>query len=791
MNLKLILFFFCLIYITGDISSSPTQASLPYKNPKLPIEDRVKDLLSQMTIEEKVGQLLCPMGWEMYDKEENGVVPSDKFEQLVKEQHVGMFWATFRADPWTKKTLDNGLNPYLAAETANALQRYVMENTRLGIPLFFAEEAPHGHMAIGTTVFPTGIGQASTWNPSLLEKMGKAIAVEVRAQGAHIAYGPVLDLALDPRWSRVEETLGEDPVLTAVLGAAICKGAGGGDLSQSTQVISTLKHFIAYGSSEGGHNGNSVQAGKRAIYEKHLPPFRSAIEAGALSVMSAYNSIDGVPSTANKELFSDLLLEQWGFRGFSVSDLFSIDGLHGNHRVAENITDAAVLAIQSGISVDLGAAAYPHLVTAVKQGRIAPAVIDSAVCRVLRLKFKMGLFENPYVNSHKAAKAVRSPEHVALALEVARESIVLLENKSGLLPLNKESRLAVIGPNADNVYNMLGDYTAPQEAGNVTTVLQGILSKIGGPRVDYVKGCAIRDTTLLQIEEAVAAAKKADMVVAVVGGSSARDFKTKYVDTGAAVVDEQLVSDMESGEGFDRSTLDLMGKQLDLLKALKVTGKPLVVVYIQGRPLDMTWAKENADALITAWYPGQEGGNAIADVLFGDYNPAGRLPISIPRSVGQLPVYYNRANPWGHDYVETSSKPLYSFGHGLSFSRFQYQNLSVKQTGITDFEISFSIKNIGQFDGDEVAQLYIRDDFATFVQPVKQLKHFKRVFLRKGEETSLTFHLDEKDFALLNADMEMCVESGQFTLMVGASADDIHLTEKIWVDKGNNARIIK
>lgn len=782
MKIRLILFFLGLISISGNVISSQMCFTHPYKDPKLPIEDRVKDLLSQMTIEEKVGQLLCPMGWEMYDKQEAGGIPSDKFEQLVKEQHVGMLWATFRADPWTKKTLDNGLNPYLAAETANALQRYVMENTRLGIPLFFAEEAPHGHMAIGATVFPTGIGQASTWNPSLLEKMAKAIASEVRAQGAHIAYGPVLDLALDPRWSRVEETLGEDPVLTAVLGAAICKGAGGGDISQASHVISTLKHFIAYGSSEGGHNGNSAQAGKRAIYERHLPPFRSAIEAGALSVMSAYNSIDGIASTANKELFNDVLLEQWGFQGFSVSDLFSIDGLHGSHRVAENITDAAMLAIQAGISVDLGAAAYPHLITAVKQERIASAVIDSAVCRVLRLKFKMGLFENPYVNSQKAAKTVRTPEHVALALEVAQESIVLLENKHNLLPLSKESNIAVIGPNADNLYNMLGDYTAPQETSNVTTVLQGIISAIGESKINYVKGCAIRDTTLLQINEAVAAARKADVVVAVVGGSSARDFKTKYVETGAAIVDDQLISDMESGEGFDRSTLDLMGKQLDLLKALKATGKPLVVVYIQGRPLDMTWAKDNADALLTAWYPGQEGGNAVADVLFGDYNPAGRLPISVPRSVGQLPVYYNRANPWGHDYVETSSKPLYCFGHGLSFSRFQYRNLTVEQKGATDFEISFSVKNTGEFDGDEVAQLYISDDYASFVQPVKQLKHFKRVFLKKGEETYLKFHVDKEDLSILNADMKMCVEPGQFTLMVGASSDDIRLTEKITVD---------
>ncbi|MBB4038370.1 beta-glucosidase-like glycosyl hydrolase, partial [Dysgonomonas hofstadii] len=408
------------------------------------------DLLGRMTLEEKVGQLLCPLGWEMYEKKGQEVTYSQKFEDLIKEQHVGMFWAVYRADPWTKKTLETGLNPELAAKAGNALQKYVMENTRLGIPLFLAEECPHGHMAIGTTVFPVGIGLASTWNPQLIEQVASAISKEVRLQGGHIGYGPVLDLARDPRWSRVEEGFGEDPVLSARMGAAVAKGHGGGNISNPYNVISTIKHFIAYGIPEGGHNGNTAFVGERELRENFLPPFRATLDAGALSVMTAYNSIDGIPCTANRQLLTDLLKDQWQFRGFVVSDLVSIDGIHENHRVAKTIAEAAELALWAGVDVDLGANAYIKLTEAVKSNRIPEALIDSAVSRVLRLKFEMGLFENPYVDPQKAKTTVRNPQHVSLAREAARQSVILLENKNNILPLGKDiKRVAVIGPNAD------------------------------------------------------------------------------------------------------------------------------------------------------------------------------------------------------------------------------------------------------------------------------------------------------------------------------------------------------
>ncbi|WP_346862699.1 glycoside hydrolase family 3 N-terminal domain-containing protein [uncultured Draconibacterium sp.] len=754
-----------------------------YKNPKLSADERTHDLLSRMTLEEKVGQLLCPLGWEMYERNGDEVHCSEKFKTTLKEQHIGMLWAAYRADPWTQKTLENGLNPELAAKAGNAFQHYIIENTRLGIPLFLAEESPHGHMAIGTTVFPTGIGLASSWSEELLTEVGAVMASEIRLQGAHIAYGPVLDLARDPRWSRVEETYGEDPVLTAKLGAAIVKGQGAGDLSNESSAISTLKHFIAYGVPISGQNGNASSVGIHEIHQSFLPPFKAAINAGALSVMTSYNSIDGIPCTANSYLYRDILQKDWHFSGFSVSDLYSIEGIHGSHYVAPTIQDAAMRALTAGVDVDLGGDAYLKLIEAVKDSRIKEELVDSAAYRVLRLKFEMGLFENPYVDTQKAKQNVRTQANIAVARKAAQQAVVLLKNTSNTLPLNKKiGKIAVIGPNAHNRYNMLGDYTAPQEDSNVITILEGVISKIGKENVSYVKGCSIRDTSWQNISEAVEAAQNADAVIIAVGGSSARDFKTSYQDTGAAIASSNTVSDMECGEGFDRATLELLGYQMNLLKAVKATGKPLIVVYVEGRPLNMNWAAQNADALINAWYPGQEGGNAIADVFFGDYNPAGRLPVSIPRNVGQVPVYYNKKNPNAHAYVEMEATPLYTFGYGLSYTTFEYKNLQVKKQANNQFEISFLVKNTGNYDGEEVAQLYIRDEFASMVQAMKQLKHFKRFYLKKQEETTIRFTLTRDDLSIVNQKLEQVLEPGSFQLMIGAASDDIRLHTKIEVN---------
>ncbi len=756
-------------------------STIDYKDSSLSPEKRTESLLKQMTVEEKIGQMLCPLGWPMYEKiGTDSVTVSEAYKAFIGEKHGGMLWATFRADPWTRKTLETGLNPRLAAEAYNALQKYAIENSRLGIPVILAEEAPHGHMAIGATVYPTSIGLASTWNTPTIEKIGRVIADELRAQGGHIGYGPVIDLAREPRWSRVEETYGEDVYLTSEMAKAMVSGAGVKTNGFDKGIISTLKHFAAYGIPEGGHNGNPSFVGERDLHENFLPPFEAAVDAGALSVMTSYNAIDGVPSTSNPYLLREVLRNQWGFDGFVVSDLESIDGLFGSHHIAKDKQEAGILALEAGVDVDLGANCFALLAEAVKDGRISEKLLDEAAGNVLRLKFELGLFDNPYVDVEKAAETVRTSEHIELARQVARESVVLLEN-DGVLPLSKDMKVAVIGPNADNMYNQLGDYTAPQERSNVKTVLDGIRAKIGAENVVYAKGCAIRDMNNADIDAAVRAARSADVSVVVVGGSSARDFKTKYIDTGAAIVDATSVSDMEAGEGFDRATLTLLGRQDELLKAVRKVGKPMVVVYIEGRPLDKRWAKENADALITMWYPGQEGGNGLADVLFGDYNPAGRLPISVPREVGQIPVYYNKKFPAGHDYVEVSRLPLYEFGYGLSYTKFEYDNLQVNVNG-HDVEVSFDVRNVGNIDGEEVAQLYVTDLAASVARPQKQLRSFCRKAVKAGETERVTFSLDDEDFALYNREMKKVVEAGEFRIAVGASSEDIRLEEIITLE---------
>ena len=759
-------------------------ADAAYKNPNLPIEERVDDLLTRMTPEEKVGQLSTLLGWPMYTKTENGVEASEALKTAVTNQKIGALWGTLRADPWTQKTLQTGLNPVLAAEATNAIQKIAVEESRLGIPLFLAEEAMHGHMAIGTTEFPAAIAQASTFNPQLIEKMGSAIATELRAQGAHIGYGPILDLAREPRWSRVEETFGEDPYLISEMGLGLIKGFQGDGINNPEQVISTLKHFAAYGVSEGGHNGGAVHIGERELMQDYMYPFKKAIDAGALSVMTAYSSVDGIPSTANKKLLTGLLREQWGFTGFVVSDLGSIEGIKNDHHAASSLEEAAAIAMNAGVDVDLGGNGFDDaLLKAFQDGDVSEERLDEAVAHVLRLKFKMGLFENPYVNEKLPAKVVRNAQHIALAKEVALEGITLLKNQGNLLPLSKNlKKIAVIGPNADTMYNQLGDYTAPQDPEYIITPLEGIRAKWPNAQISYVKGTAIRDTTQTDIPAAVKAAQDAEVAIVVLGGSSARDFKTEYLETGAATVsskDDNILSDMESGEGYDRASLDLMGKQLELLQAVEATGTPTILVLITGRPLLINWPAKHIPAILDAWYPGSQGGHALADVLIGEYNPAGRLPISIPRSVGQTPVYYNHWWPKRRDYVEESASALYAFGHGLSYTTFDYSDLKISQSGTgTDklIEVSVTVKNTGAQAGDEVVQLYLRDVVSSVVTPVKQLRGFERIHLAKGESKTLTFTLTPEELALYNADMEQVTEAGEFEVQIGASSRDIRLS---------------
>lgn len=756
-----------------------------YKDASQPVELRVADLLSRMTLDEKIGQVRCPLGWFIYDKDAKGKVSlTEKFYKYTDEQYIGNYWAVLRADPWTQKTLTTGLNPALSAEMLNMMQRYAVEKTRLGIPIMVAEETPHGHMAIGATVFPTALSQAATFDRDVLFRMGEAMGAEIRAQGAHVGYGPVIDIAREPRWSRMEETFGEDPTLAGILASEVVRGMQG-DLNlngevrnDGNHVYSTLKHFAAYGIPEGGLNGEMASVGERTLLSEYVPQFKRTVEAGVGSIMTSYNMIDGVPCTSNRHLLTEVLRDTWGFKGAIYSDLQSIEGVAQTHHCAENWEEAGALAVNAGVDIDLEGNSYQYLRHAIETGKASEADLDRAVSKVLTLKFNLGLFENPYVDAKRAARIVRSEEHQQLAREVARKGICLLEN-DGTLPLSKDLRhVAVIGPNADMMYNQLGDYTAPQDRSAIATVLDGVRAMLPTAEVEYVKGCAVRDTTTSDIAAAVAAAKRSEVTILVVGGSSARDFKTEYLSTGAALVGKGELSDMDSGEGYDRASLQLMGDQERLMQALIDAGVKLVVVYIEGRPLNMNLAAEKANALLTAWYPGGQGGMAIADVLFGDYNPAGRIPVSIPRNVGQIPVYYSK-HP-SHDYIDSPAAPLYSFGYGKSYTTFAYSNLvcaTVKPAPGEDVlaRVTFTVTNTGDRDGEEVPQLYVRDVTGSVETPHMALKNFDRIALRAGESRTVTFDLRHDDLALYNLKMEHVVEPGEFKVMVGAASNDIRL----------------
>lgn len=751
---------------------------LPYKNPELSVDERVADLLSRMTLEEKTGQLLCMMGWEMYDKLPDGTIRiSEKFRAQNSGRPVGSYWAVLRADPWTQKTLDNGLSPRESCRALNLLQQYAIDSTRLGIPIHFAEEAPHGHMAIGTTVMPTGLGMASTWNRGLLRKAGETVGREALLQGASIGYGPVIDIARDPRWSRMEETFGEDPCLTAELGGAYMEGMQDSTLTPGRRLISTLKHFAAYGSSEGGLNGGPVNVGDNRLFGELLPPFRRVVESGAGSLMTSYNTIDGIPSTANRRLLTDILRGRWGFKGFVVSDLFSIDGMIGS--TASDRTEAAAAALRAGVDMDLGGNCFgAPLLEALERGLVTEEDIDRAVARVLRSKFEAGLFEHPYMDEKAADRMVGSRASRDVALEVAREGVVLLKN-DGILPLRKDlKRIAVIGPNADMQYNQLGDYTAPQAEESVVTVLEGIKGIAGADtEVAYVKGCAVRDTVATDIDSAVEAAQASDAVVMVMGGSSARDFDTKYIATGAAESGKtEQLADMDCGEGFDRATLSLLGDQEKLLEAVLATGKPVIVVYIEGRPLDMRLPAEKAGALLCAWYPGGEGGRAIAEILFGDVNPSGRLPVSVPRSEGQLPVYYSQGERRG--YMDLEASPLYPFGYGLGYTTFEYSDLNITQAGEEEFIVSCNVTNTGEVEGKETVQLYLSRKAGMPASRAIELKDFCKVSLQPGETREVTFRLDRRKLGDETPQRGFAVSPGGYKVMIGGWAGEFPLSDE-------------
>lgn len=762
--------------------------SHPYQNPALPVEDRIADLLSRMTLDEKIAQLGSIWVFEVLDEMQF----SPEKARLLFTHGLGQV---------TRIGGASSLEPSAGAALANTIQRYLRENTRLGIPAIVHEECISGYMARNATCFPQIIGLASTWEPELAEAMAAVVRTQMRAAGAHQGLSPVMDITRDPRWGRTEETFGEDPYLAAQMSVAFVRGLQGDNWREG--VLATAKHFVGYGMSEGGMNWAPPHFNPRELLEVYLLPFEAAVkEANLASVMNAYHELDGVPCGASRWLLTELLRQQWGFDGLVVSDYFAINQLAEYHHVVESKEEAAALALSAGLDVELPSTdCYGSpLRRAVTSGLLDEAVLNQAVCRVLRAKFMLGLFEQPYIDPLCTTAVFDTPEQRALARRIAQDSIVLLRNEGEMLPLRKDLKsLAVIGPNADSVRNIIGDYAYPchietliemRDNNNVfhtpvpdkvemvdsfvpiISILQAIRAKVSPEtEVWYTQGCDVLNPSPEGLAEAVELARQAEVAIVVVGDKAG------------------LTDSCTSGETRDRADLDLPGIQAELVRAIYETGTPVVVVLVNGRPLSLPWLVEHVPAVLEAWLPGEEGAAAVADVLFGDHNPGGKLPMTFPRSVGQVPIYYGHKTSggrshWKGDYVDLSAKPLFPFGFGLSYTCFRLDNLRLDrptcQAGET-VQVSVDLANIGGRAGTEVVQLYVRDPVASVTQPVKSLKGFKRVSLAVGEQCTVTFTLAANQLGFYNREMKYVVEPGIIEVMVGTSSDNLPLVATLHI----------
>ena len=752
-----------------------------YRDKEACIDDRIEDLLARMTLEEKTAQLTQFFGRNAYVLKEDGIGLRDVCVQQLSGAGIGLLYGVQRADTVANVKENENLTPEQAAKLVNAIQRTNMENTRLAIPLLFAEECSHGLMAFDTVVYPVPLCMGSMFDEELYGRICRAIATEARARGVMITYSPVLEVLRDPRWGRAEETYGEDVYLCTRMGLRAIREFANGRIAADSSIVAAVKHFVVHGCPEGGINVAYTSVGERQLQEVWLYPFQQAVRAGAKAMITSYHEIDGVPVCCNKELVRETVKDRWGFKGFIFSDLGAVELLKDVYGITNDYKEATFMAFDAGIDIDmLGVLYHQYLAALIREGRITEAELDDSVARILRLKFEMGLFENPYVDEKRAEARSRMPEHIALARQAAREGIVMLKNRGGLLPLDKGLSVAVVGPNADDVYNQLGDYTAWQKRENVVTVLDGI--RRVAKRVHYAKGCAVRGPSTEGFGQALEAAAESDVIIAAVGGSANRFMGTGNVDptTGQAKIVGAEISDMETGEGVDRMSLELLGPQKELLMALKKTGKPLVVVYISGRPIADPWVDENADAILQAWFPGEQGGNAIADIVFGACSPSGKLTVSIPKHVGQIPLYYNRRPSVKRQigYVEMDAEPAYPFGFGLSFTDFAYSDLTIDRALSTVQEqvtIAFTIRNVGRVAGAEVAQIYIKDLCASVTRPDMELKGFVRVMLEPNESKRVEWVLKQEDLEIYDIHKQWVVEPGEFAVMVGASSKDIRL----------------
>jgi beta-glucosidase len=762
--------------------------SPPYRNPKLLVPKRVADLLGRMTLEEKAAQMLCV--WQQKAEtllDSEGKFDLSKAKVAFKKRH-GLGQVGRPSDAGAPPSDPrNGQTARGMAELTNAIQKFFLEHSRLGIPVMFHEECLHGHAAREATNFCQPIGLGATFNPDLVETLFTMTAYEARVRGTHQALTPVVDVARDPRWGRVEETYGEDPYLNTQLGMAAVRGfQGDGTFTDKKRVIATLKHFAAHGQPESGMNCAPVNVSERLLRETFLQPFKDAIQkAGALSVMASYNEIDGVPSHANKWLLRQVLRKEWGFKGFVVSDYYAIWELnyrpdtHG-HCVAKDKKEACKLAVEAGVNIELPEPdCYLHLVELVRKGVLKERLLDDLVAPMLYWKFKLGLFDDPFVDPDHAARVVGCEEHRKLALQAARETITLLKNENNLAPLDpsKLKTLAVIGPNANRP--LLGGYSGLPK--HNVTVLEGIKARAGDHvKVLHAEGCKITqggswqqdevvpsdpEDDRRQTAEAVEVAKQANVIVLALGGN------------------EQTSREAWSHKHLgDRASLDLLGRQEDLVKAVLETGKPVIVFLFNGRPLAINYIARHVPVIFECWYLGQECGRAVAEVLFGDQNPGGKLPITLPRSVGHLPAFYNYKPSARRGYLWDDVSPLFPFGFGLSYTTFALKNVRLARSKIrrnASTQVLVEVTNTGQRRGTEVVQMYIRDRISSVTRPVKELKGFKKVSLKPAETQTVALTITPESLAFYDVNMRYVVEPGEFDIMIGTSSRDSDLQKVV------------
>lgn len=739
MRLKLII----AVVTLAAWSCSGNKTTIDHSGSKLSIdpaiERKVDSVLKLMTIDEKIGQLNQLTG----NGETTGPITfATEYQDAIRKGEVGSM-----------------LNVNGAAYTYK-VQKIAVEESRLGIPLIFGYDVIHGYK----TIFPIPLGEAACWDLDAIEKSARIAAIEAAAAGQHWTFAPMVDIARDPRWGRVMEGAGEDPFYGSLVAKARVKGFQGSSLADPSTIVACAKHFVAYGAAMGGRDYNTVDISNRTLHEVYLPPFKAAIDAGVGTFMSSFNELNGVPVTGNKEMVKDILKDEWQFNGFIVSDWASIREMLV-HGIAADDYQAADLAMNAGIDMDMEGHIYIHqLKKLLADGKITEKQIDDAVRRILRIKFMLGLFDDPYryCDTIREKELILNPRHLEIAREVARKSMVLLKN-DGVLPLSKKlNTVAVIGPLADNTEDIIGTWSARGEGKDAVSVLTGIRQKLPNTKVIHAKGCDITGDSKAGFAEAIATARKADAVVLVVGEAA-----------------------MMSGEALSRAFLDLPGVQKDLVLAINELKKPMVVVLMNGRPLTIEWMDNAVPAIVEAWLPGTMGGPAVADVLFGDYNPSGKLPMTFPRNVGQIPLFYYHKNTgrprveterYTSKYIDSPNTPLYPFGYGLSYTSFDYSNfgISANEIGMSDtLKVWVDVTNTGNYDGEEVVQLYIRDMVGSVTRPVKELKGFEKVFIKKGETVKVMFKLTASDLAFYTRTMEFKAEPGDFKVFVGGNSRDL------------------